>query len=280
MLTNKKMIMKNIKLLPFLLLSILMVVSCVDDDVQSLEGDLASTPYVVGFSEASTQARFLIDGTTQTLEVPVDLISGNTYTNTPAIQVSYIIDVNSTAVEGTDYTVADPNQTVTIDADRDFGMIELNVNTNNIDIDQSKTLILRLATPSIGLVAEQFEEISIEIIGFCESDLAGAYTSNEITSAGAPNATITEVAPGVYRISSMPYLAFGGGGGPPAWIEFSEICGNVEWGDWQGGTLAEGSGTVNGNGQITFSSLTIYNNNVADPTDIWFDLGGCTYTPN
>lgn len=272
--------MKNIKILPFLLLSLVMVISCVDDDVQSLEGDLASTPYVVGFSEASTQARFLIDGTTQLLEIPVNLIGGDTYTDTPTIEVSYIIDPNSTAVQGTDFSIVDPNQKVTIEADRDFGMIELNVNTFNIDIDQSKTLILRLATPTIGLVAEQFEEISIEIIGFCESDLAGAYTSNEIISAGAPNATITEVAPGVYRISSMPYLAFGGGGGPPAWIEFSEICGNVEWGDWQGGTLAEGSGTVNGNGQITFSSLTIYNNNVADPTDIWFDLGGCTYTPN
>ncbi|WP_439153032.1 hypothetical protein [Winogradskyella sp.] len=272
--------MKNIKLLPFLLLSMLMVLSCVDDDVQSLGGDLASTPYVVGFSDATTQARFLIDGTTQTLEVPLDLIGGNTYTNTPEIQVSYIIDPNSTAIQGTDYTVVDPNQTVTIDADRDFRMIELNVNTNNIDIDQSKTLILRLATPSIGLVADQFEEITIEIVGFCESDLSGAYTSNEIISAGAPNATITEVEPGVYRISSMPYIAFGGGAGPPAWIEFSEICGNVEWGAWQGGTLAEGSGTVNGNGEITFTSLTIYNNNVADPTDIWFDLGGCTYTPN
>ncbi|MTE27966.1 hypothetical protein [Winogradskyella ouciana] len=238
--------MKNTKLLALILFSMLLTTSCVDDDVQEIEGEFATTPFVIGFSETSRDAIFQVDGSVQTLEIPVNLINGLEYASSPNITASLIVDATSTAVPGTDFNFTNPSQTVTIEEDRDFGMIELTVDTDNIDVDNSKTLVLRLAEPSVGLVAQQFQTISIEIIGLCVSDLAGMYSVtttygyHDFLPAYNPNTMdieVVSVGDGLYEVfdfsgglySSGPYADAYNTGPTSFTVQFSDICNNITW---------------------------------------------------
>ena len=274
--------MKKIKYLILSLVAFSFLSSC-DDDPQQFEADLANTPYVIGFNSTTTNVPVELGSGVQEFSIPVNLFNGITFTNTPEIVATVTVDPNGTAIQGTEYDfVTTPSQTVTIEAGREFGMMTLSVDTDVLQLEDPvnnpKTIILTLENPSQGYVGEQFKTTTVSFV--CTSDLAGDYASNETIDSGAPNTTIEEVGDGEYRIGSMPFIAFGGGGGAPAWIEFTDVCGNLEFGEWVGGTLAVGSGVVNPDGSISFNNLTIYNGNVVDPNDVWFNLGPSTYTPS
>ncbi|NHN26051.1 hypothetical protein FIA58_010225 [Flavobacterium jejuense] len=275
--------MKNIKILLITLVASALSISClVDDEIPLLESTNATTLYTVGFQQTNKTANVLIDGTgsVESYSLPVDLLSGQEFTQTPSITVTYEVDPSSTAVLGTHYNITSGNS-VNIPADRDFGTIDFSFDTNNLDVNDPRTVVINLLTSSNGSVAEQFKKVTLTIQGVCPSDYAGVYTCPQNISSTAPIVNITEIAPNVYNMDAMPYIALGGSGGSPAFIEFSEVCGVVQWGSWQGDTLAEGDGTIDPiTGVITFNYLRIYNGNVADPNDIWFDLGPSTFTPN
>lgn len=240
--------MKNTKFLALILFSIsmLFVTSCVDDDVQEIEGEFATTSYVIGFSQTSRDAIFQVDGSVQTLEIPVNLINGLDYSSNPAISAAVIVDAASTAVPGVDFNFVDPSQTVSIEPDREYGTIDITVDTNDIDVDNSKTLILRLAEPSVGLVAQQFQTITIEIIGLCISDLAGMYSVTttygyhdflpdynpntmdiEVVSVGDGLYEVFDFSGGLY--SSGPYADAYNTGPSSFTVQFSDICNNITW---------------------------------------------------
>ncbi len=268
--------MKKIKLillaLPFIAFSCF-----VDDDPQPFEEALSNTPYTVGFERSQTIVSYTPNTGTIPVEIYVNLLGGENFSNTPQQDVTFEIDTNaSTAMAGSDYSIE--GSSFTIDANREFGIITLNLLSDNLTAEPPGTVVLNLLTATNGVVAEQFKTTTIFICPV--SDLGGSYTSPEIIASTAPNAVITEIGTGQYQIDAMPYIAFGGAGGAPAFINFSDVCGELSFGEWAGATLAEGTGTIDGEtGALIFGNLTIYNGNVADPNDVWFDLGPSTYTP-
>lgn len=268
--------MKKIK--SILLILPLIAFSCfVDDDPQQFENSLSITPYTVGFERDQTIVSYTPNNGTIPVEIFVNLLGGDNFSNTPQQDVTFEVDATaSTAMSGVDYSIE--GSSFTISPNREFGVITINLLTDNLTAEPPGIVVINLTSASNGVVAEQFRTTTIFICPV--SDLAGNYTSDEIIASTAPNAVITEIGTGQYQIDAMPFIAFGGAGGPPAFINFSDVCGELSFGDWAGGTLAEGTGTIDGEtGALIFGNLTIYNGNVADPNDIWFALDPSTYTP-
>ncbi|WAC03587.1 hypothetical protein N7U66_09005 [Lacinutrix neustonica] len=107
--------MKSLKILSLSLMSAIVLSSClVDDDVQELEGAFASTPYVVGFKNNTSNPFFLTNGETQIHSESVSFFGGQGFANSPSVDVTYEIDPSSTAVAGTDFDFENSNQTMTI----------------------------------------------------------------------------------------------------------------------------------------------------------------------
>jgi len=267
--------MKEIKLLSYIFLSLLLVTSCqIDDEAQDLEKDFATTPYVVGFANDSRVTNFITDGTTQTVQIPVNLINGLNYSNNPAIDVSYFASTSSTAVEGVDYDYIDPDQRLTIEAGRDFGYINIDVYTGNINTQTPAVLVLNLADPNLGVVAQQFQTISIEFNGICLSDAGGTFDIEVVRQSNGQvynftNETITQIGDGEYLTESTGRFSSQAGGfdltGAPNFAArngfvFNENCGAITiesqpLGDTFGGNPVSGTGTVADNGDLSMTII-------------------------
>lgn len=270
--------MKKIKIIFLSTLSFLTLFSClIDDGQQKLEIDFANTTYTVGFVKDQYILSFVPNTGVKTVDIPIDLLGGENYSNMPVQNITFEIDNSmTTAISGTDFMI--DNTSAIIQENRSFGTIPFKILTDNLTSQSPGYVTLNLLRSDNGVVAEQFKTTTIYICP--ESNLEGNYTSLEIIANTAPNATISEIAPGEYQISAMPYIAYGGVGGNPAYINFTDVCGELEWGQWAGGTLTEGTGYIDVDGSLVFEGLIIYNGNTADPNDIWFNLGPSTYTPN
>ncbi|MEZ4803237.1 MAG: hypothetical protein R2797_10730 [Gelidibacter sp.] len=270
--------MKTIKLISILLIGTLLNVSCiVDDGRQELEEDFATTPYVVGFKNSSSTTSFLTDGSTQLFEQPIDLISGGNFSNTPEITVAFQVDPSSTAIAGTDYDFVSGNGTATIPANRDFGIIGINVYTDNIDVSNPKTIILTLVNTSLGVIGDngsvegEFETVTINLGGVCFSDAAGTFDIMVTRSTGQvynfTNEVITQIGDALYLTQSTGRFSDQPGGfditAPPNNAErngftFTENCGVITidsqpLGDTFGGNPVSGSGSLDEFGNMTMT---------------------------
>jgi len=268
--------MKKLNKLFLLFLLPLIATSCLVDD--TAETGLDTSPYIVGFAKKSGLESHFSDVGAVDAPIGVNLLGGQSGKPlTSDLIVTVEIDPSSTAVEGQEFSLL--SNTFAIPAGTTFGQIPLQVNTGNLDPNQPTFVILKLTNVVGGGVASALADTyKLTFVG-CQSDHAGAYTCPEISAAGAPNTTITELAPNTYRIEAMPFLAFGGAGGAPAWMDFTNICGDITVTGWVGGSLIDCTGTVDANGVISFGDMTIYNGH-SPSTGVWFDLGPSTYTPN
>lgn len=269
--------MKNLSKILFLAILPLLSVSCIVDD--EAETGFESSPYIVGFESSSTLESYFSDIGAVNADVTVNLLGGNSGLELPGdINVSYTIDPASTATEGNEFSLN--GSSFTMEEGNRFGILPLQINTGGLDPDTPTELILRLtATDSNNAVVSSANNTySITFVG-CQSNQAGNYTSPAITSGTAPNTVITELAPNTYRIESMPYLAFGGAGGSPAYMDFTNVCGVVKATGWVADTLIDAPASIDEiTGTITFEYLTIYNG--ADvASGVWFDLPEAVYTP-
>ena len=270
--------MKTIKILSILLFSIFTLSSCIDDTVDTDE--FVNSPNLIAFSKSSLNATIIADGGTidNTLNL---LIKGPTSMNiSEDITASLEIDPSSTAVEGTHFTLA--SNTVTFSPSNDLKTsVDFTVLSDGIASPSEVTLVLNIVNPSSSSVVPSGRsgQIVIKIGYLCPSDLAGEYSNPDVPSNANDQATFTEIGPGTYRISAMPYL--GWGGTDPIYIDIIENCGNItvvggEVVDALGATV-DGSGTVSETtGAVTFT-YTVYK---ADGS-IWFDFSTqpSTYTP-
>lgn len=270
--------MKTIKLLSILSILSLMCVSCiVDDGKQELEESFANTPYVVGFKNSTSTTSFLTDGTTQLFEQQVDLMSGGNFSNTPEITVTYQVEASSTSVAGTDYDFTSGNRTATINANRDFGTIGINVYTENIDVNNPKTIILTLVNTSLGVIGNngaeegEFETVTIFLGGVCFSDAAGAFDIMVTRDTGQvynfTNEVVTQIGEALYLTESTGRFSSQPGGfditAPPNnaarnGFTFTENCGVITiasqpLGDTFGGNPVSGSGTIDEFGNMVMN---------------------------
>jgi hypothetical protein len=268
--------MKNLFKLLFIAILPLLSVSCVGDD-EAAETGFESSPYIVGFEKSGTLESYFSDIGAVNVNVGVNLLGGNSGISLPNdVEVTYAVDPSSTAVEGNEFSLT--GNTFVVEQGYTFGTLPLQINTGGLDPDQPTTLVLRLTSADGAVVSSANDTFEITFVG-CQSSHAGNYTSPAISSSTAPNTVITELAPNTYRIESMPYLAFGGAGGAPAYMDFTNVCGEVKATGWVAGTLIDAPATVNeATGAITFEYLKIYNGD-DESTGIWFDLPSATYTP-
>lgn len=272
--------MKKLNKLFILLALPLLCVSCLvdDEDNDGLQG-AQSSPYTVGFNSTSTLQSYFEDVGPVNIDIPVNILGGNTGVALPQdVSVTYTVDPSSTAVAGNEYTLT--GSSFNIPSGTTFGNLPLQINTGGLDPDTPTQLVLKLTTTSVAntLVSSINDTFTITFVG-CQSNHAGDYTSPQISAAGAPNTTITELSVNTYRIEAMPFLAFGGAGGGPAYMDFTNVCGDIQVTNWVGGSLIVCSGTFDATtGAISFGPMKIYNGSDVS-TGIWFDLDPSVYTP-
>ncbi|NQY29740.1 MAG: hypothetical protein HRT69_09730 [Flavobacteriaceae bacterium] len=260
--------MKTIKLLFVAIIGSLLSVSClVEDDAPQQE--FTQTPYSVRFATAAQSTGVPINNGVQNIEIPVDLVGGGNWVNTPALQISYTIDVTSTAVAGTHYTA--PSGTIDIAENSDFGYLTIPVNSDNFTSSTNVTIVIELTSNSNGIVVSS-TQTTITLAGLCVSDLGGTYDVSTTSGAGdgaenavplpfASTVVITDNGNGNYTMSDYSagiYSAWYTGvynGAENAIVPgvFQDICGSLS-GNFDAFYANETvilTGTDNGDGTLT-----------------------------
>ncbi|MGS2727300.1 hypothetical protein ACU8DI_11885 [Psychroserpens sp. BH13MA-6] len=242
--------MKNFKIIVLSILSAQLILSCsIDDEPQKLEADFANTPYVVGFNNDQASPAFVTDGSVNVFSENIVLIGGQDFSNTPSFTVNFEVDPSSTAVAGTDYDFANSSQSITIPENRDFGTLDLNIYSENIDIDNPKVLVLNISSASNNaVVASAFQTLTITINGICFSDIGGMYSVTttygyhdflptfsthtmdvELVDLGDGQYSLTDMSGGLYTVG--PYVAAYGTGPTSFDVVITENCGDISWTD-------------------------------------------------
>lgn len=224
--------MKNIKIIFLTLLTLTITISCVKDDVENnSKGD-----YVVGFKN-SQSSYIYTDNDVDPVQVfePIDLVGGsNGTTSDTDISIPFSIDVNSTAILGTDYTITTTGGSVTLEAGSSFVKLPFTINPSVLPGNVPKTIIINLGQPSTAgaVVADDKKTITVTIAK-CASDLEGTYAL-EVTREdngvvyNFPNEVITQLALGVYETSSTgPYDDLTNDGAPRNGFIFKDVCQSI-----------------------------------------------------
>jgi len=224
--------MKNIKIIFLTLLTLTIAISCVKDDVENnSKGD-----YVVGFKN-SQSSYIYTDNDVDPVQVfePIDLVGGSNGTTAATdISIPFSIDVTSTAILGTDYTITATGGSVTLEAGSSFVKLPFTINPSVLPGNVPKTIIINLGQPSTAgaVVAEDKKTITVTIAK-CASDLEGTYAL-EVTREdngvvyNFPNEVITQLALGVYETSSTgPYDDLTNDGAPRNGFIFKDVCQSI-----------------------------------------------------
>ncbi len=232
----------------------LFVLSCSKGDVLPID-DLASGPKIVGFKKTVESVAYFSDQGTKEVAFPVSLIGyGNGQLSTTDITLEYEIDAaKTTAMNNVEYSFVDTSKRVVIPAGTDFGNLKINVNTGQLNATSKTELVLKLKSVDGTAISESQKSLKIVFVG-CKTNLARNY----VASNGKP-ATVTKVAPNLYRSSYFPIFA------ADYWFEFTDVCGELEITDWQfqGGNpiTRTGGGSVKGyispTGALVFEKVNV-----------------------
>lgn len=233
--------MKNLKKISLALFSIVLLFSCVKDDVE----DFKSGANIVGFKRSSSSYIYTTsDVNPVQISEAIDLIGGadGTPSGSP-ITIQFSVDPTSTAIQGTDYTINTTGNQVTIPAGSDFVLLPITVNPSVLPGNLPRTIKINLtqASGTNATVSDADKQITITIAK-CESNLAGNYSlqvtridngaiynfsSETLTSTGTIGEYVTS--------STGPYgeLALGGlsdltaSGAPRNGFIFNDVCQTV-----------------------------------------------------
>ena len=264
--------MKTLKIAFIALVGSLLSTSCLVDDEAATQNQ-ATTQTAVGFKNSTETVSYFSDIGTVEHEFYFEIKGGQAGFTTLPVAVDYEIDAASTAQSGVEFDI--PSTTLSIDANRDFGILKINVNTGNFDPNVPTELILNL-TSGAAIVPDAYKTMTVIFIG-CQSGLAGTYTNPDLPSGAGGQTDFVVSSPNNFTFT-MPFLGFGGTN--PIEMYMLDICGDVTLTGWEVGTAVSGDVTVDPvTGAITIDNLLIYNGNNVDATDVWFDLGSSTYTP-
>jgi hypothetical protein len=250
--------MKKFKIYILLFVFTISFSSCLLED-ETPTDNFGKSPNLIGFNKSSIAANALADGTTTEVMIPL-LVTGPTSIDiTEDVNFSVEVDVSSTAVEGTHYTLNTDNLSLSA-ADGLKTSIPVTIITAGIvpPLAEAPTLVLNLTTTSKNaIVSGRTGQVSIAINYLCFSKLAGDYVIN--FASGPTNVTVTQVSDGVYRASYLPPFT------STYWWEFSDVCNELTITDWQydgsnpitGTSGPRPKGTLNESGDITFTGVNV-----------------------
>ncbi len=188
---------------------------------------------IVGFGSTIRNAAYFQDIGAVNFDLPVKLygfVDGKLPAN--PITMTYSVDTaNSTATEGTEFSFSTTSRQITIPAGSTFVNIPMLVNTGALNSTQKTEVIINLTTTSDGVIGEQFKSIKVVFVG-CSTSLEGNYDTylGNGTSSFSGTATVTKIAPNVYRCSRLPGIS---SGGQPLTFDFSDVCGDLEIIEWE-----------------------------------------------
>lgn len=206
--------------------------SCSEDRLvtDDLTGDK-----IVGFQETLLNVTYFEDEGPVTVNVPVYLVGlGNGQLSNQDITVSYEVDaVNSTAVQGTEFTFGNASGTVTIPAGSDFAMIPLVVNTGSLNETSATKLVLKLtSTQENVVVGQQYSTLNVNFVG-CVSQIAeGGYTVARGPGSTVGNGTtyqdvVTGTGTNQFITAHTPPYFGNEIPGVPAGFAFEDVCGEI-----------------------------------------------------
>ncbi|NHM01905.1 hypothetical protein [Flavobacterium difficile] len=230
--------MNNFKKITLALFSIVLLFSCVKDDVE----DFKSGAHIVGFKKSESSYIYTsADVNPVQVTEPIDLIGGSNGTPSNSnITVQFSVDASSTALQGTDYTIDITGNQITIPAGSDFVLLPITINPTVLPGNTPKTIVINLTQVSSNnaVISDANKQITITIAK-CESALAGDYTlevtridngavysftTETITSTGTVGEYVTS------STSEFGDLALGGlddlttSGAPRNGFIFNDVC--------------------------------------------------------
>lgn len=222
--------MKLFKLLSISVLAAGLLNSClVDDDIPA---NIETTPYIVGFDQASATNSYFEDIGPVEVAYPVSLKGSPTGSNnTEDIVVSYSVDPTSTAIEGQEYDFVSNTGSLTIPANSNFALLPIYVNTGNLDPDAPTNLKINIATSTDNTtVSAQYQQLTITFVG-CQSVLGGNYAVTGLrlpdnASFSMGTEPLTEVAANTFHTLTVGHWA-AGSNSPDHGFDFVDVCGQL-----------------------------------------------------
>jgi hypothetical protein len=224
--------MKNIF---YVAIAALAFISCDKDENIKAGNPGLNQPKAVGFNKVTQNEAYFSNIGPVNSSLTVDQIgfgSGGNVSGNP-ITITFSIDAaNSTAVEGNEFSFPSASRTVTIPAGSTFAQIPYIVNTGSFNATQKTSVVIKLVSSTDGVISEKNKTVTINFVG-CSTNLQGSYTTNlapgTVGNPAAP-ATVTKIAPNVYRSTRMPGIT---SGGQPLTFDFTDVCKTLELSSWQ-----------------------------------------------
>lgn len=247
--------MKHIKLILLVFGISLLSASCLVDTEDEYLDAMGSTPYAIGFRESIENIAYFEDIGQVEVPIAVDVLGGQDGTGPEEdLVISYKVVDASTASSGVEYSLEGASGTVTIPAGSEFGVINLKVNTGQLNPNTPTNLILKLIdTPNNGAhVITEYQMKTIQFVG-CQSDLAGTYSSPLVDN--SPNIAVTKTSATSYHVVGFPVVSFQSG---PVEFDMNVVCGSITVDQLSGGYPIEAQGVVNDDGSFTLTSWTFY----------------------
>lgn len=219
-----------------ILLASIVLFSCNDDDVKSID-QLNTGPKVVGFKSVFESVSYFSNQGVKDHVFPVKLIGlGNGSLPTTAITVDYEVDlVNSTAVEGVEFNFANATRKISILPGTDFATIDLKVNSGSLNPTSKTELILKLKQAAGANIAYESDILKVVFIG-CNSQIGsltgGNYTVTSTNAGGVvrafTNEVITLIAPNTFRTGSTGTFSLATPTGSTGHgYDLVDVCGDV-----------------------------------------------------
>lgn len=255
--TIMKSILHKIKFATVVVMTLSLVTSCdalLDDDVT----DFGTGPNFVGFGEGSMDVNVGEgSGVTET-GIPVSVIGPTSEFMEETVTVNWSVDASSTAEAGVHYELPATSGTVELTSENDYySEIPLSVLTDGLLAPNEETLVLTVTEFSTSdenvVVNEKTEQIIVNLNVLCHEELAGEYIHVE------SGLTVNVEELGIARFKVDNLAPFTAQGYPQASFIFTMDCDRVitivDFPDFT--NTMDGSGTVNDDGTITFTDMSI-----------------------
>ncbi len=225
--------MKKLKYLFLLFLGAALVISCSDDE-ESLADQIAGTPNVAAFVNASFNMSGVADGRTVDYEIPLNLVGPDPSSATADITVTIEVDAASTAVEGTHFSIESKQFTLTAAKGyRDKLPVTMLTDGVVTPLEANPVLILKITDASSSeKVVASAKPITVSMLFLCPSELAGDYSLSvdyfRAASGGFQSTTTrtdswTQTGDGQYRTTFVGHWSVADLGGEPG-FDLIDVC--------------------------------------------------------
>lgn len=199
--------MKNfVKFIGVSLLTLGLITSCEDASVGSDEElNYNTLTNVVQFPSATATASAVADGDVKTYLAKIQVAGPDKANLVGDVVASISVDPSSTAVEGTNYTLA--QNSITLKRSENYlANLPISIITNGITPPSSETLVLNISAVNANgqnvLVSGNKNKVIITISYSCFADLSGTYLVTNDWCAPSEIETIIANADGSWNLSS------------------------------------------------------------------------------